>query len=95
MLSLGSWKFRIVVCGFGGYVLSKLKPRGTKLIFIFVVWTMMMTGQIRLVPNYISYLHFPFAFDIGIGLNLLDTYWPMWLSAGADTLAVMSLYLKV
>lgn len=89
VLSLGSWAARIVVCGFGGYVLSKLKPRGTKLIFALVVWTMMMPSQIRMVPNYISYLHFPFAFDIGIGFNLLDTYWPMWLGAGADTFAVL------
>lgn len=48
----------------------------------------MMPGQIRLVPNYISYLHFPFAYDIG-GVNLLDTYWPIWLTAGADTFAVL------
>lgn len=89
VLSIGSLIVRIVVCGFGGYVLSKLKPKGSKLIFTLVVWTMMMPGQIRLVPNYISYLHFPFAFDIGFGLNLLDTYWPMWLSAGADTFAVL------
>lgn len=89
VLSLGSLVSRIVVCGFGGYVLSKLKPRGTKLIFTLVVWTMMMPSQIRMVPNYISYLHFPFAFDMGIGVNLLDTYWPMWLGAGADTFAVL------
>ena len=89
VLSLGSLAVSIVVCGFGGYVLSKLKPKGTKLIFTLVVWTMMMPGQIRMVPNYISYLHFPFAFDMGIGVSLLDTFWPMWLAAGADTFAVL------
>jgi len=89
VLSLGNLAVRIVVCGFGGYVLSKLKPRGTKLIFTLVVWTMMMPGQIRMVPNYISWLHFPFASDNGLGINLLDTYWPMWLGAGADTFAVL------
>ena len=89
ILSIGDLVFRIVVCGFGGYVLSKLKPRGTKLIFTLVVWTMMMPSQIRMVPNYISWLHFPFANDYGIGINLLDTFWPMWLGAGADTFAVL------
>lgn len=87
-LSLGMLVFKIVVCGFGGYVLSRLKPKGTKFLFALVVWTMMMPAQIRMVPNYISYLHFPFAYDIG-GVNLLDTYWPMWLSSGADTFAVL------
>lgn len=89
IMSLGNLIVHIVVCGFGGYVLSKLKPKGSKLIFALVVWTMMMPGQIRMVPNYISWLHFPFASDIGIGVSLLDTYWPMWLGAGADTFAVL------
>lgn len=89
VLSLGDLVIAIIVSGFGGYVLSKLKPRGTKFIFTLVVWTMMMPSQIRMVPNYISWLHFPFAQDVGIGINLLDTYWPMWLSAGADTFAVL------
>ena len=89
VLSVGSLAVRIVVCGFGGYVLSNLKPTGTKLIFTLVVWTMMMPSQIRMVPNYISYLHFPFAFDWGMGVSLLDTFWPMWLGAGADTFAVL------
>ncbi len=89
VLSIGSLIFRIIVCGFGGYVLSKLKPRGSKLLFVLVVWTMMMPSQIRMVPNYISWLNFPFASDNGMGVNLLDTYWPMWLGAGADTFAVL------
>lgn len=89
VLSVGNLVVRIVVCGFGGYVLSKLKPRGSKLIFTLVVWTMMMPSQVRMVPNYISWLHFPFAADIGIGINLLDSFWPMWLNAGADTFAVL------
>lgn len=87
-LSIGSCIIKIIVCGFGGYVLSRLKPKGTKLIFTLVVWTMMMPGQIRIVPTYISYLHFPFAYDIG-GISLLDTYWPMWLSAAGDTFALL------
>lgn len=89
VLSLGNLVFKIIVCGFGGYVLSKLKPTGTKLLFTLVVWTMMMPSQIRMVPNYISWLHFPFATDNGMGINLLDTYWPMWLGAGGDTFAVL------
>ena len=89
VLSLGSLVFRVVVCGFGGYVLSKLKPTGSKLLFALVVWTMMMPSQIRMVPNYISWLHFPFAGESDYGVSLLDTYWPMWLGAGADTFAVL------
>lgn len=84
VMSIGSWASTIIVCGFGGYVLSKLKPKGSGLVFTLVVWTMMMPGQMRIVPNYISMLHFPFAYDFGVGISLLDTYWPIWLGAAAN-----------
>jgi multiple sugar transport system permease protein len=90
ILGFGDLVFKIVICGFGGYVLSKLKPWGAKFIFTLVVWTMMMPTQIRMVPNYISYLNFPFAKPgNGMGINLLDTFWPMWLATGSDCFAVL------
>lgn len=90
ILGVGNIVFKIVICGFGGYVLSKLKPTGSKLMFTLVMWTMMMPSQIRMVPSYISYINFPFASpENGLGVNLLDTFWPMWLGTGADTFAVL------
>lgn len=88
-LSVGALVFKLIVCGLGGYALSKLKPRGTKLIFALVVWTMMMPNQIRMVPNYITCLHFPFALDFDMGVSLLDTYWPMWFGQCSDTFTVL------
>ena len=88
ILSLGQLVSTLIVCGFGGYVLSKLKPKGSAFVFVLVVWTMMMPSQIRMVPNYISMLHFPFAYDIG-GVSLLDTFWPMWLGAAANAFNVI------
>ncbi len=84
VLSIGNLAATLIVCGFGGYVLSKLKPKGSRIVFVLVVWTMMMPSQIRMVPNYIAMLHFPFAYDFGAGVNLLDTFWPMWLDAAAN-----------
>ncbi len=84
VLSIGNLAATLIVCGFGGYVLSKLKPKGSRIVFVLVVWTMMMPSQIRMVPNYIAMLHFPFAYDFGAGVNLLDTFWPMWLGAAAN-----------
>lgn len=89
IMAIGDLVFKVIVCGFGGYALSKIKPKGTKFIFALVVWTMMMPGQVRLVPNYISYLHFPFASGYAEGINLMDTFWPMWLGSAADTFAVL------
>ena len=89
VLSLGNLFFTIIVCGFAGYVLSKLKPRGSRVVFVLIVWTMMMPAQMRLVSNYITMLHFPFAYDFGMGINLLDTYWPMWLGSAANAFNVI------
>ena len=88
-LSLGNLVSTIVVCGFAGYVLSKLKPKGSRVVFVLVVWTMMMPAQMRLVPNYITMLHFPFAYDFGAGVSLLDTFWPMWLASAASAFNVI------
>jgi multiple sugar transport system permease protein len=86
--SLGDLVFTLVFCGFSGYALSKIKPTGTKLIFTLVVWTMMMPSQIRMVPNYITMLHFPFAYDWG-GVNLLNTYWPLWLGYACNSYTII------
>lgn len=69
----------LVVCGFGGYVISKLKPKGIKLIFVLVVWTMMMPSNVRLVPLYMSFVDFPIGH-----FSMLDTYWPLVLIASAN-----------
>lgn len=89
ILSLGNLAFTIVICGFAGYVLSKLKPRGSRVVFVLVVWTMMMPGQLRMVPNYVTMLHFPFAYDFGAGINLLDTYFPLWLGSAASAFNII------
>lgn len=89
ILSLGNLAFTIVICGFAGYVLSKLKPKGSRVVFVFVVWTMMMPGQLRMVPNYVTMLHFPFAYDFGAGINLLDTYFPLWLGSAASAFNII------
>ena len=95
-MSVVQLAFTLVVTGFGGYVLSKLKPRGSALIFVLVIWTMMMPSQIRMVPAYVANLHFPFAYPIQnplgkgvLGISLLGTYWPMWISAAANTFNVV------
>lgn len=86
--SLGDLAITLVFCGFSGYALSKLKPKGTKLIFMLIVWTMMMPSQIRMLPDYMTMLHFPFAYDWG-GINLLNTYWPLWLAHAVNSYIII------
>ena len=89
--SIIAWAFKLFVCTFAGYVFSKLKPKGSTMVFILILWTMMLPAQMRTVPNFMSYLSFPFASksEFGIGINLLDTYWPLWLGGAVDAFAIM------
>jgi multiple sugar transport system permease protein len=89
IVSIASTIVTIIVDGLGGYVLSRLRPKGSKLFFVLIVWTMMMPAQIRTVPLYISYISFPFVGDFLWEFNLLNTYWPMILSAASGAFTVM------
>ena len=72
VMSLGTLFVHITVCGFGGYVLSKLKPKGTKIVFTpSCVDNDDAEHRCRMVPNYMSWLHFPVCDRInGVGVNL-------------------------
>lgn len=88
VVSIGCAFFNIVICGLVGYGISKLRPSGSKALFTAIVWSMMMPGQIRMVPVYMGYLHFPFA-SSKMGVSLLDTYWPFWLGSAAHCYSIL------
>ncbi|MBQ3427821.1 MAG: carbohydrate ABC transporter permease [Clostridia bacterium] len=93
VVSLGNVLVNIFICGLAGFVLSKKKVTGTKLIFVLVIWTMMMPGIIRTVPAYMSYLSFPFVVDdklnTATNINILDTYLPIWLGSAANSFNIV------
>ena len=89
IICIASTLFTLVIDGLGGYVLSRLKPTGSKVMFALIVWTMMMPSQIRTVPLYISYISFPFVGNFPFEVNLMNTYWPMILSGVANAFTVM------
>lgn len=93
IVSVGNLFFKIIVCGLAGYVLSKFKVKGTGVVFTMVVWTMLMPGAIRTVSTYMSYISFPFIIDdklnVATNINILDTYWPLWLGSAADSFVII------
>lgn len=78
-MAAGDIVFTIVVNGLAGYVLSRLKPRGSRLIFMLIVWTMLLPNNVSQVPLFMTFTDFPL-----LHVNLSNTYWAMWLSAGAN-----------
>lgn len=79
IILLGEVFFSIVVNALGGYVISKMKPKGHQAIFAIIVWTMLMPGAGRTVPIYMELVDFPL-----FHFSMVNTYWPMWLMAGAS-----------
>ncbi|MDR3121353.1 MAG: carbohydrate ABC transporter permease, partial [Clostridiales bacterium] len=70
--------------GMLGYVLSRLKPVGSKLILALVLWTMMLPTSMSMVPLFKSFLSLPV-----VGLNVTESYIPMWILAGANAFYVL------
>lgn len=73
-----------LVSGLAGYVLSRLKPRGSRVIFVLCFCTMLMPGTLRTVPLYMTIKDFPV-----LHINMLESYWPIWLMAAANSFNII------
>ena len=83
-LCAGSILFSIVFNGLMGYTLSKLKVKGGAIVFAVVLATYMLPTTVCMAPIYKNIIDFPI-----IGVNLINTNWPMWLIAGANAYFVI------
>lgn len=69
----------ILFNGVTGFVLSRLKPLGSGVLMTLVLWTMLLPNTVGMVGVFKNLVHFPI-----LGLNLTNSFWPMWLMAGAN-----------
>lgn len=81
---IGVIVFSVVINGLMGYALSKMKVKGGKVVFLAVLATYMLPTTVCMVPIYKNIIDFPV-----LGINLLNTNWPMWLMAGANAYYVI------
>jgi multiple sugar transport system permease protein len=77
--------FLAVVCTVGtvissslvAYGFAKFKARGSKLLYVILLATMMLPAQVTLIPQYLLFYN----------LHMVDTFWPLiipaWLGGGA------------
>ena len=70
----GDLFFLILSNGLAGYVLSRLKPKGSTLVFYLLLWTIMMPDNLAMVPRFKTFIDFPI-----FHLNFTDTFIPMWM----------------
>ena len=84
LIAAGSWATQIVVATTGGFALSVLRPRYGKLIMGLLLGTLFVPAVVLLVPLYIEIVHPPIVHH-----TLIDTYWAVWLPAGASAFNVV------
>ena len=75
---------QIIVATTGGYALSVLRPRYAKLIKGLLLATLFVPAVVLLVPLYIEIVRPPIVHH-----TFIDTYWAVWLPAGASAFNVV------
>ncbi len=84
VLAFGSWASQLVVATTGGYALSVLRPKYARLINGLLLGTLFVPAVVLLVPLYIEIVHPPY-----IHHSFIDSYWAIWLPAGASAFNVV------
>lgn len=79
ILAAGNVISTMVICGLAGYVLSKVKPMGHRIMFTILFTLTLMPGTGRTVPIYMTFKDFPY-----LHINMLESFWPMWLMAATE-----------
>lgn len=83
VIALGSWATQMLVAVTGGYVLSILRPRGSRVLYGLVLSTMFVPAVVLLVPLYLTVLDLPLTH-----WSLVNSYWGAFLPAGASAFNV-------
>lgn len=84
LLAAGSWAVQLLVAATGGYALAILRPRLGKYLSGAVLATLFVPSVVLLVPLYLTILDPPL-----IGASMLNTFWAVWLPAGANAFNVL------
>jgi multiple sugar transport system permease protein len=83
-LAVGSWFMQLLIAVTGGYVLSVLRPRYAPVLTALVLSTLFVPAVVLLVPLYLTVLDVPFT-----ELSLINSFWAVWLPAGANAFNVL------
>jgi multiple sugar transport system permease protein len=84
VLAFGSWMSQIVVATTAGYALSVLRPKYARVINALLLMTLFVPAVVLLVPLYIEIVQPPL-----IHHSFIDSYWAVWLPAGASAFNVV------
>lgn len=83
VLIAGCWACDIIINGLAGYVLSRLRPVGTRIVETLVFWSMLLPG-VGMIPLYMTFVDVP-----GLHINLVGSYIPIWIMSGANAFNIL------
>ena len=83
ILIIGCLSFDIIVNGLCGYVLSRIKPIGSRIIEKLIFCSMLLSN-VSLIPLYMSFVDVPV-----LHINLSGSFLPIWMMAGASAFNVL------
>ena len=84
LLAAGSWLSQILVATTAGFALSVLRPKYAKVLSALLLTTLFVPVVVLLVPLYVEIVHPPL-----IHHSFIDSYWAIWLPAGASAFNVV------
>jgi multiple sugar transport system permease protein len=84
LIAFGSWAVQIVVATTAGFALAVLRPRFGRVLSGMVIGTLFIPPIVLLVPLYLTVVNVPI-----LHWRMIDTYWAVWLPAGASALNVI------
>lgn len=76
---IGSVIAAVTFNGLLGYALSRIKPVGSKVVYALVMWGLLIPATTSVVPLFINITR----------VGLAGTFWPLWLSIGANAFYVI------
>jgi multiple sugar transport system permease protein len=86
---------QLIICVLAAYAFARVPFRGRNFLFMLVLATSLIPGEISLIPNFITINHIPFAGGnnwLGDGgSGLYDTYWAMILPGLAGAFQIFLL----
>jgi multiple sugar transport system permease protein len=77
---------KIIIISLAAYALSIMRLPFYKFFYIYFLATLMVPGMTLMIPKYLTLQSLPF-----LHWNLLDTYWAIWIDAGADGFGLLLL----
>ncbi len=91
ILVIGVMCTQLPISVLAGYAISRLHHRRwARVLFLFIVGTLMIPSEVTLIPSYLILKNFPFPVNTALPhLDLLGTYWAVILPATAWGFAVL------